>query len=158
MEYYSYGRDALSARRAEPHRLIFATGNWYMSAWDHASGEQRLFRLDRIKSLELTTDAFTGPEGLEGGAGFEAGDGMTVRLRLDPLLSAWAEEQAAFDAVESLPDGSVLCTLRVNDPGWLERELLRLGPRVEVLEPAGLRAALRARIGDILLLYRDGEE
>src|SRR4051812_29606115 len=36
------------ARTVDPYRLDFQRGRWYVSGFDHARGEERNFRLDRI--------------------------------------------------------------------------------------------------------------
>ncbi len=159
MEYYTWGKESLSQRRLEPHSLFYALGNWYVSGWDHASGEERIFRVDRIRSLEDTGEAFTQPaEPLDEGALFSFGSGASieVRLKFDASLGRWATEQDMYDCVESLPDGSVICRIRTDNPGWLEKELLRLGSHVTVLEPAELRRSLVGRAERILGMYQGG--
>jgi predicted DNA-binding transcriptional regulator YafY len=50
------GRDGVTIRNVEPHRLVHSTHRWYLLAWDIHRGDWRTFRLDRIE----------GPLGLPG--------------------------------------------------------------------------------------------
>ena len=43
------GRDGVTARSVEPHRLVHTPRRWYLLAWDTDRGDWRTFRLDRIQ-------------------------------------------------------------------------------------------------------------
>ncbi len=157
MEYYTWGKETLSERRLEPHSLFYALGNWYVSGWDHASGEERVFRVDRIRGLQDTGEAFAHPvEPLDEGAlfSFSSRASIEVRLQFDASLGRWATEQDMYESVESLPDGSVIARIKTDNPGWLEKELIRLGSHVAVLEPDELHSSLVERVERILEMYR----
>ena len=159
MEYYSYGRDEITRRRVAPLSLEFGAGHWYLRAWDERSGESRVFRVDRIKELEVSAEEFEPPGDEEPGTPApdvrEAGE-ITVRLRFAPSLAGWAREQPIFSSLRE--DGEGLeCTLRTDRLSWLGRELLRYGTRVEVLEPEELKDELRRRVTATLSLYRAGK-
>ncbi len=80
------------------------------------------------------------------------GPDIDARLRLDQELAVWAEEQPIFDEVTEAADG-VICTIRKGQLQWLTRELVRLGPRMHVLEPEELRKAMRERLSRMTAIY-----
>ena len=43
------GRDGVTTRTVEPHRLVHTPRRWYLLAWDTDRGDWRTFRLDRIQ-------------------------------------------------------------------------------------------------------------
>ncbi|RFU42618.1 WYL domain-containing protein [Actinomadura logoneensis] len=43
------GRDGVTAREVEPHRLVHTPRRWYLVAWDVAKDDWRTFRVDRIE-------------------------------------------------------------------------------------------------------------
>lgn len=43
------GRDGVTTRNVEPHRLVHTTRRWYLVAWDTDREDWRTFRLDRIQ-------------------------------------------------------------------------------------------------------------
>ncbi|MFG6508124.1 helix-turn-helix transcriptional regulator [Sulfitobacter sp. S45] len=47
-----------SARLIEPHFFFLSYPVWYVLAWDHLRAATRTFRIDRIKSAELSEDSF----------------------------------------------------------------------------------------------------
>src|SRR5262249_50789166 len=43
------GREGVSIRDVEPHRLVHTPRRWYLLAWDTGRGDWRTFRVDRIQ-------------------------------------------------------------------------------------------------------------
>ncbi len=161
MEYLSSGRDALTSRRLNPLNLLFGSGNWYVLGWDHLSGENRLFRVDRIREIKLLARKFKPEEFMEREAlkGFPVDPsrfkGRQVRLRFAPFYANWVMEQDMFSRKKRQKDGSVLCTLYAENLAWLEKELLRYGTEVEILEPEELRRDVLRRVNNLLKMYAD---
>lgn len=132
IDYYSYGRDELTTRRIDPYRVVADQGQWYLSAWCHQADGERLFRVDRIRSVRATGELFEAPDQPpEPGYDFDP-RGTVVRLRLAPAVR-WVIDQYPTLDVDEEPDGGVVVTLAVSARPWLERLLLRLGPDAEVL-------------------------
>jgi proteasome accessory factor C len=142
-------------RTIEPEAVFASAGNWYVVAWDIDAGGERLFRADRVTSVEPTGSRFV-PRGLEG-AGRplytpSAAD-VPVRLRLGPSARWVAEYYASRDPVE-LGDGTLEVTLPTRQLGWIARLLLRLGPDARVVEPQELAEEVRALARATLATYR----
>lgn len=164
LEYYTYSRDALTRRRFEPHLVFASLGHWYVSGYCHLAQDRRMFRLDRIKSAELTSEQFEQPD--EGAAelpptlSYVPGpDDVRVRLRVDGGLAQWLSETGTVQGylpvqeTRELRDGRREVTLRTSSWPWLEKLLLRFGPDVEVLEPPELAERMRQTAKRILALY-----
>lgn len=148
IEYYAASAAETTIREIDPEEVFFAMGNWYVAAWDHRSDEERLFRADRIRSVEATGDRFD-PRGLEGaGRPLYTPDeaDVEVRLRLSPEARWVAEYYETAEEVE-LDGGSLEVVLPAGRLQWLERLLLRLGDQAEVLEPPGLKGRVRELAG-----------
>jgi predicted DNA-binding transcriptional regulator YafY len=43
------GRDGVTIREVEPHRLVHTPRRWYLVAWDLGRGDWRTFRVDRVQ-------------------------------------------------------------------------------------------------------------
>ncbi len=136
IEYWSAGRDEITTRRIDPEVVFFATGEWYVGAYCHRARDQRMFRVDRIRSVAPTGETFE-----PGATEFETGDVYTPRsddtrvtLELAPA-AAWVAESYPTEAVTERPGGSLEIVLAVSEQAWLERLLLRLGPDARVMGP-----------------------
>jgi proteasome accessory factor C len=161
IDYYSYSRDEMTTRAVDPERVFHAFGAWYLAAYCHRAGSDRLFRVDRIQAVRHTEQHFDPRP--HGGQPRPTDDGATdpsglvyhprpgdrrVTLRLAPRV-AWVAEDFPVEERHDEAGGSVRVVLRVSGDAFLERLLLRLGPDAEILEPADVvrqRAAAAARV------------
>jgi proteasome accessory factor C len=146
LDYYSYGSDEERRRVVDPYAVFSAKGQWYLAAWCHAVDDERLFRVDRIRSATPMDARFDPPARPPDLAVFEPNaDDPRVTLELEPG-ARWVAEQYPVESVEDLPDGRTRVVLVASRPAWLERLLLRLGPEARVVEgdaDAGRLAASR---------------
>jgi proteasome accessory factor C len=157
IEYYSYGRDEVTRRRIVPHRITANGGAWYAEAWCSVAEGERLFRLDRIATLEIT-DEDSGrplPPPADGLFTAEPGDDR-IRLRLQPA-AGWVVDVYPCEDVVANDDGTTSVTLAVTAERWLERLLLRLGTDATVEAGAsfdGADALAAAAATSILTRYQ----
>jgi proteasome accessory factor C len=61
IEYFSAGRGELTERVIEPWALGLDRGAWYVSAFCRRAGRERVFRLDRIHTIEPIGESFVPP-------------------------------------------------------------------------------------------------
>jgi proteasome accessory factor C len=156
IEYWSAGRDEVTTRRIDPAVVFFATGEWYVGAYCHRARDERMFRVDRIRSVTDTGETFE-----PGATGFESGDVYTPRtddtrvtLELAPA-AAWVAEAYPTEAVTERADGSLEIVLAVSEKAWLERLLLRLGPDARVAAPPEFQPLAADAAQRILRRYRE---
>jgi proteasome accessory factor C len=145
LDYYTYGRDARTRRVIEPWEVYAAEGEWYVQAWCHAAQAERLFRLDRIRSVSVLDRSFEPPPVLPPRRVFDAeGAERHTVLDLEPR-ARWVAAQYPMEAVEELDGGRLRVTLKIAEETWLQRLLLKLGPGATVVEgdPTLVRAAAR---------------
>ena len=154
--YFSHARNEQTERDIEPHRRFATDGAWYLDAFCRATGEERVFRLDRITSMATTGDRFE-PVGqvIDRAGGFDLpSDVARVTVEV-PSSGAWVAEQYPVDDVAEVGDGRLRVTLPVTARPWLERLLLRLGPDATVVDaPADLADAGRSAAERLLERYR----
>jgi proteasome accessory factor C len=147
LDYYSFGRDEWTRRVVEPSSVFSSAGQWYVSAWCRLVDDERLFRVDRIRSATALDEVFAPRR--EGGelAVFtpRAGD-PRVELELTPA-GRWVAGQYPVEAVTERRGGGLRVRLAVSEPAWLERLLLRLGPDARVVKgDAGLAGQAARRV------------
>lgn len=149
VRYWSAWRDEVTERELDPYLVHSRSGRWYLDAHDHASGEVRQFRVDRIESTEPTGETFEAPRQPLEPMEFSAGP-LATRVVLDlPAGARWVIE--SYPAEWEEDDGRLRVTLHVVGTAWLERLLLRVGAAARVLEPdelAGIGADAARRLLD----------
>lgn len=151
---YVDAADRITERDVDPWQLVTGDERSYLSAWCHASGGERLFRLDRILGAEVLADAVTTSPAPDVQATYRpAAEHPTVRLTLDGR-ARWAAEQLPTESVVEDADGFTM-ELRVATSAWLRALVLRLAPFLRDVEPPEAAAEAGAAAARALALYRD---
>jgi len=149
LEYYAFGRDEWTRRVVDPYAVFSAQGQWYLSAFCHSVDDERLFRVDRVRSSVTLDSRFDPPTDKPELTVYRARpDDPRVTLELEPS-ARWVVEQYPNEVVTELGGGRLRVTLAVSERAWLERLLLRLGPAATVVtgDPHVAEGAARRLLG-----------
>lgn len=147
--YTSLGANVTTQRDVEPHAVFSTMGNWYLTGHCRLAGDQRTFRVDRIREAAPTGDAFEPPESPpEPGVRYTPGvDDVAARIHLGPD-ARWVAEYYPVEIVAEDAEGLVV-DFSSADPLVAARLLLRLGTGAALLEGdevAEARDELRSRM------------
>ncbi|HPW40548.1 MAG TPA: YafY family protein [Bacillota bacterium] len=133
-------------RRVEPYTLVLKGQKWYLYAWCHTRQDFRLFKLSRMRELEVTTAVYQPKkvpmERLDWEEPWSTSESM-VSLRLvfekemESIVTEWFGE-----SVEKLEDGRLLANALLPENNWLYGFILSFGAGVEVIEPLHIRKIL----------------
>lgn len=147
---YESGDGKRSDRHIEPYSLVHRRGHWYLVGRDVDKDAARSFKVSRIVSKVTQTDgAYEIPADfdLESHIGLEpwelgSGGHATARVRFDPNLAWWPQQNMVQLRSQQLADGSLEVEMPVANLDALVSWALGFGDRIEVLEPAEARNAL----------------
>ncbi|MFF0151002.1 helix-turn-helix transcriptional regulator [Micromonospora sp. NPDC005203] len=156
-------------RRVQPYGLVLKSGVWYLVG--RVDDDTRTYRVDRVTGVEVGEESFERDEGfdLAGHWREQAGSFLRTMLRAEVAvrLSPAGQRQLrhlvdapnVYDevlAAASAPDGQgwVVARLPVESVPVAYRQLLGLGPEVEVLDPPELRQLLADAADRLGALYR----
>ncbi|GGM73358.1 WYL domain-containing protein [Dactylosporangium sucinum] len=147
---YRSWRGVDSERDFDPYGVVVHAGKWYAAGHDHASGELRTLRVDRIAGIAPTGARFDPPEGFDAVA-HVVGSLAAVPYRHEvevllhtTLAEARARIPATVGATHATPHGAVRLTCRAERLDGMARMLVGLGWEFEVRRPAALREEIRA--------------
>ncbi len=143
VEYYTASREELALRPVEPYLLFDWRDTWYLEAYCRRAEGQRTFRLDLIRSAELTEEHF------EPRASVDLGARRARALSVTPQHPRWARvrfpagrarslEEQGFE-VRLMQDGAVEARIPYLDERWLVREILRYAGEAVIVAPAEVR-------------------
>jgi predicted DNA-binding transcriptional regulator YafY len=62
---YALGPHRERTLEVDPWAVVVRHGRWYVLGWSHAAGARRVYRIDRVRSVEVSQEPFTPPEGLD---------------------------------------------------------------------------------------------
>ena len=139
-----------SDRIVEPALLIFQWSSWYLWGWCREKNAPRLFKLDRMDSLQVK-ETFS-PRQMEmpdllGGQAFPDRYHVVVRIS---RKSRWRlVEEYGPGCYEETPEGDCLFSTGFTDREHLLSWILSFRGDAELLEPPELREEL-AKIGEII--------
>lgn len=147
---YRTGAGEERQRTVDPYGVVLRRGTWYVVGRDHDRDALRAFRLDRVRSRVRAVGqpgAYELPDDVDLAAHVAgpAGDAVDVLLAVTPA-GRWAVEARGGRVVDQRADGRQLVRLVDVDPWRLLPWILGFGADVEVVEPAELRAEVRARL------------
>lgn len=139
-----------------PYGVIYYRHSLYFIAYSHDHETVRIFKVDRLESVELTQLKSQRPPDFDLAQYFEhsfgifpgAGNIQTVKIRFAPRLariiteSRWHPSQS----ITHNSDGSVILTLELADLTEVKSWILSFGPNAIVLEPPQLREEIIAEL------------
>lgn len=144
-----------SKREVEPWVVFTTMGNWYLRGFCRSAGAERVFRVDRIRELELSGGSFTAPEvELEPEIGYTPSEEdvrALIRLRDE---ARWVAEYFPVEPVADDEDGLIV-RFSASDPLVIARLLLRLGQTAELLEGDEVADTLQDLRSRILARYAE---
>ncbi len=147
IEYLSSSRTEATTRNIEPWGLVATLGRWYVVGLDHLSGEERMFRVDRIKTSRLTDAPAEPPAEFDAerykGAFIGREDQTVVTIEISPQAARWFEDYYPVRAARDLPDGWREVELLSSGDRWGATLALRLGDQVRNVQPASVLEAAR---------------
>ncbi len=136
-------------RTIAPYFLVPARGMWYLVAHADEADGLRFFRLDRVLDAVALDQRFRPPadvavgELMKDGRMFRAEETEPLVIRYSARIARWIAER---EGQPLAADGSLTLTHPLADADWAVRHVLQYGPDAEVLSPASVRAAVRARL------------
>jgi len=165
LDYFTASRGVVTFRKVAPYHLRFAGGAWYLAGYCQKRGALRIFALDRMLSLALTSDTFAYPADFSVDE-YLANSWVSERGEPQEVVIAFDREQAPYvrgrrwhpsQHLEDLPDGSLRMTLTIGGLGELRRWIMSFGSHAQVLEPPTLREAMIREWADAMSAYREGD-
>ena len=157
IEYFSASSAEQSTREIDPWTLYAALGRWYLIGFDHQTGEERMFRVDRIKSAQVLDADAQVPADFDpntySGAFRERPGQPTATFEISPRARRWFEEYYPVRAGQTLADGWRSIELAYSKPQWVAALVLGLGDDVRAVAPAEVVTAVEELATQIAALY-----
>jgi predicted DNA-binding transcriptional regulator YafY len=157
---YSSSKGEDSSREVEPMTLILKGYTWYLFAFCRSRDDYRIFRLSRLRDLELTNERFSRRPGsyrdyMVGDRPEDVGpQAIDLHLRFQPAIRFLVEDY--FDEAERVinPDGTIDVSVQYPDGEWLYSMILSYGDQVEVRSPVEVRANVARCAQRVAELYK----
>lgn len=157
LRYYVPGRDETTDRDVDPMRLLLVEGRSYLEAWCRRAEAVRLFRLDRVRDIDVLdlpseVPPEAQPRDLDAGLFQPSPDDALVTLEVEPG-GRWVADYYPCETVEEAAGGGLRVALRTPDTRWVRRLALRLGGSGRVIDPPELAEEVRCEAARALAAY-----
>lgn len=163
MEFDYYGqRGQMMHRKVEPVQLLFKEYTWYVRAFCRGRGAMRLFKVLRMKRVEVREETFEpGPRHredrpVEENRTVSAGQGESsaeIVFRVDRREAYRVYDRFEEEEITVLPQGDFEIRMKCPVDDWVYGLILSFGPAAVVLEPDWVREELAARVRQMGELY-----
>lgn len=153
IEYFSPATQKRTNRVITARKVFEDSGRWYVAADDHLSGEDRVFRVDRIESLAGTEIFDQLREVRDDELPWFSESLQQVTLRVQKS-ARWIVESYPYVSRVDNADSSVDVTMSITSTHWLGRLLLRAGNNVKVLKPSEFKSLKAQTAKAVLVRYQ----
>lgn len=157
---YTNNNQETKSHAVEPVAVVYRWYAWYLLAYSPRYADYRLYKLVRIRNLEVTDAQFSTEHAPAGEIlrRMDENDARTytaVTVRCKAAVRVRVAEYLRGRVVEEYENGDAKLALTVveNELFWFGA-LLSFGDAIEVLEPAHIRQRVAAAAEKILALYK----
>lgn len=150
-----------SDRHVEPLKLLYKGNAWYLVAYCRYRGEHRVFRITRIKNVQVTGETFT--ERVISETEKERMEDFSkpltrLRLRFQPEVLSRLYDDFDDAYIIKNADQTVNVEAVIPEDEWLYAYIMSFGSFVEVLEPERIKSIITARLQQALKNYEKRPE
>ncbi|MDD4496256.1 MAG: YafY family protein [Eubacteriales bacterium] len=155
-DYYStYGE--MTHRRIEPIQLWFKSKSWYIKGFCLIRQDIRLFKLSRIRKLNITDELFVERDFLaiilNSVPKSHQKPDVKLKLKIAPEMTYRVYDEFDEDWVVKQPDGSFVVTVTWPEDDWVYGTILSYGEYIEVLEPEHIRKIIKEKTQKMMKKY-----
>jgi predicted DNA-binding transcriptional regulator YafY len=159
---YTNGNGENSYREVEPITLLLKSGYWYLHGYCKTRSDCRLFKLSRMRNLNLTDEKFILEKSKIKEIRYYWEDNHEVKLidlelKFSSKVCARAMDYFFSDDMNFTEHGSLIIKICYPEDEWIYSTLLSFGSDVEVIKPTHLREIIKSKATEIIALYNNVE-
>jgi predicted DNA-binding transcriptional regulator YafY len=159
LDYLGGARRELTQRQVEPLGLIYYADNWHLIAHCRLRCDLRDFRSDRIRSLRLLNEVFTGhtdfslPEYMETAAREDGLETVVIRFKREVMEHVRRDWNIRAEQEKEEVNGEVAVTLRIYALESFASWILSFGEKAEVASPERLKSVVATEAAKVMAKY-----
>lgn len=150
---YNSAKGQTTQRQAEPLKLCFKSGAWYVYGYCLGQADFRFFKLRRMKELEVLDDTFLRPSPQKIFSQEPSFQETFVKLKLKLSADMAYRVYDEFDSYQQQEDGSFTAEVLYPKGQWLFHYITSFGSHCEVMEPEEVRAEMKRELEKMCQQY-----
>lgn len=148
---------SISERSIEPVSLILKLYSWYIYGYCRARNDYRLFKVSRMKDLNMLEDTFEEREGkleeFPWQKSFSSGFPQHIVMKFNPTVRNRVEEYFDESSITYDEAGNLIVSVNYPEDEWVYSMILSYGSEVEVIKPKHIREIIMERALKISNIY-----
>lgn len=145
-----------TARTVEPYQLVLKGNHWYLQGYCRKRNDFRLFRLSRMSNLQMNEDIFEPRDFQKPQLDFDdmwAAMQTRIKIRIHKSVMDRVLDFCTYEDFLSDGDEHYIVNFPFVENEYYYGILLSFGDKCECLEPLHVRAEIKRRIHDIVVIY-----
>jgi predicted DNA-binding transcriptional regulator YafY len=145
---YALGPHRERTLQVDPWAVVVRHGRWYVLGWSHAADARRMYRIDRVRSVEVLAEPFEPPEDLDPFRALEEQMSQGWPYAVDVEIDAPLEEvrrwfRRSLGRTEAIGPDRTRLTGTTENLHWYATEIAELRAPYRVVGGPELRGAVR---------------
>lgn len=154
--YYFNSRGEKSSRTIEPLKIVFKGQGWYVYGFCRFKGEFRIFKITRIKSLNVLDETFKRDTSsnvwIDTNKPYKD---KTIKLilKIHERMAYRIYDEFEEDRIVKNVDGSFIINTIMPEGEWIFAYIMSYGEFAEVIEPEYIRTTIKQKFEECLKIY-----
>ena len=151
-EYYNTNGEK-SERIVEPLQICFKDKSWYLIAFCKLKQDYRIFKIARIKEIEILEEHFERDlqqESKKEKCKFKT---ITLKLEISKKMAYRVYDEFEDSEITKKDDGSFIINVEYPENEWVYGYILSFGEYLKVLSPERVKRTIKNKIEKILKNY-----
>lgn len=142
-------------REVEPYQLWFKSRNWYVKAYCREKKDLRVFKISRIRKLEVTEEHFdTVWQCKEKNVNCEMPKMITILLEIDNSVAYRVYDEFAIEQIHKNEKGNFDVEWSCIENDWLYSYLFSWGEYAVVKEPYFVKKNIEQKLKKMIEIYK----
>ena len=141
-------------RKAEPSQLWFKGRNWYIKAYCRSKQDLRLFKISRMRDVNVTEEVFdTIWQNKEQKINENTFEDITIILEIDSAVAYRVYDEFEIEQIEKKENGNFSIKMNCIENNWLYDYVISWGEYAVVKEPLFVKRNIEQKIKNMIKKY-----
>lgn len=141
-------------RKAEPYQLWFKGRNWYIKAYCRSKEDLRLFKISRMRDVNVTEEVFdTIWQNKEQKINENTFEDITIILEIDSAVAYRVYDEFEIEQIEKKENGNFSIKMNCIENNWLYDYVISWGEYAVVKEPLFVKRNIEQKIKNMIKKY-----
>ncbi len=155
--YYNRNSEK-SIRKIEPYKLMYKSNTWYVIGYCIKTEDYRIFKLNRMKSIECTEEIFVkrteyDPDYVQTSNSHQST--TTIIAKIDKSFAYRVYDEFHENQIKTDEQGNFIVEINFPEDNWLYGYLLSFGEKLKVISPDRISNIIYEKLQKMMINYQN---